>query len=264
MRLSTYAYVPGSNFGHPRIFVENLRRHPAKHPLVTFSHAWDEADVKIKNPEILKGATDKNGRLIPWAISSVIWWTAVRIAASQGADYMLFLEPDCRVGRAGWDDAAFTEFFLRQEEDSNKYVMGGSVVFYAPFNHSGDYARRFFHWYTHQKMAIPCPVYGGAGPQLQRTLMYPNGALGVYDVRWLTENFNLENSVGLATEEAWDILVALKAWEIYGPNVFNAVCHLNSIYSGCGDKLNTEGERMSWLRSGRFAAVHQVKTEATA
>lgn len=263
MKLATYAYVPGPNFGHPRIFTENLKKFPTKYPLITFSNKWDDATVHIGDPEILKGASDNQGRLIPWAISALIFWTAVRIAISQDKDYLLFVEPDCRVGKPEWDKALFDEFFRKREEDARDYIMGGSVVFYAPFNHSGEFARRFYHWYTHEKMEVPCPIYGGAGPMPQRTLVYPNGALGIYNVKWLAEHLDLSQTSRLACEEAWDILLAIKVWEVYGPNVFDAVCHLNSAYSGCGDKLNTEEERMKWLRAGKFVAVHQVKTEAT-
>lgn len=264
MKLATYAYVPGKNFGQPQVFMQNIRKFRSTHPVQLFSHEWeDKVDVKIGNPEILKFATDKYGRVINWAISGLIFWTACRIAVAQETDYMLFVEPDCRVGCDGWDGKMFQEFFEKREEDGRNYIMGGSAVIYAPFSHSSEFARRFYHWYTHQEMKVPVPIYGGAGPLPQRTLVYPNGALGIYDVKWIAEHIDLRDTAKLATTEAWDILLAIKVWEVFGPNAFDAVAHLNSAYSGCGETLNTEEERMKWLREGKFVAVHQVKTTAT-
>lgn len=254
MRVGTLAYVPGAHFGYPETFLQNLRAYPAKHPMVTFGHHWPDVDIKIGNPEIAKSAA------MPCAMSGLVFFTACRIALSQGWDYMIFLEPDCRVSQAGWDDVLFQEFLQKFDDYMGKPVVGGSVVIYSPFASGNTFAKRFHHWYCHTEMKEPCPIYGGAGPKPGRTLIYPNGAIGIYNVHWLQQVCDLNNTLVLAYEDAWDIVIAKRVWNQFGINVFDGVVHLNTILSSCGNSLSTEDQRLAWARSKRFLAVHQVKS----
>jgi hypothetical protein len=52
-----------------------------------------------------------------------------------------------------------------------------------------------------------------------------------------------------------------RLWKVFAEDTFDFLGHLDTIYSGYGDILTTEEERMNLLRSGKVVAVHQIKSD---
>ena len=264
-KLAVVAYLPAPHFGHPIVFAENLKQFPTKNELIMFSpHHWGGVyDVmKIGNPEIVANTRLPNGNPKPYAITNLIFYTGLRMAKQRDITHMLYVEPDCRVGKKGWDNTMFTEFFSKK----TPAILGGSCVAYAPFNEDMTAARAFAKWYRETEAKCPIPIYGckGAEQKGTETMVFTNGALSVIDVNAMCEIFDLSSTVNLAKSTGpWDMEIGRRIWANYGIESFDIVAHLNSAWSTYANVLSTEEERINLVRKGEIVAVHQVKSAAT-
>lgn len=255
MKTGTICYIGEPRFAPTEAFLSNYKKYPPHGECLTFS-AGHPADVTIMSPETqLKSAAKERG----YILGNAIFWTAVRIARTKAWTHFLYVEPDCRFGKAGWDKVIFDEFF----KAVNKPVIGGSVVVYAPFNSDMAAAKAFRRWYLRTKMFLPCPIYGCKGAEIKDgTMVFVNGALAVYDMAWLQKTFDLDKSIELALMSPYDMEIGKRLWEEHHERAYEHIAHLNSIWSGYGNVLTSEEERIEMLRHGDIVAVHQVKTNA--
>lgn len=222
------------------------------------------------------------------AINNMIFLTALRIAERQGYTHFLYLEEDCRVknlagsGAQGdpatgvispiesarhlhWDERIFNEFF----EQPRHLLTAGSVVAYNPYNHIEATARRFERYLTEtaeqgRKMVIP--IYGWmSAASGEGSTIFVNGAGGVYSVAGLNllfpERKEIKDPELAARIEAWDFEIGLRLWKQFGPDVYEVVGYLPSVYSGYGNVLTSEADRLRLLSEG-FALTHQIKSDA--
>lgn len=249
-------YLPPADKFPTDEFKANLKEFPTEHKLILFSDG-DHPDldvIKIGNPEPQGPA----GRHHKWFTNNRVFFTAARIALKNGYTHFLYLEADCRVGRAGWDDVVWKEFL----EHPYPIVFGGTMVAYNPCNSDqktairyGEAATQFF-----QRMGLPMGTYGYKGAADNTgSSFYVNGALGIYDVSELGRLFDLNNTTKEALEFAYDSLGGTRMWEKYGADALFLIGNLPSMFSSYGDVMSTPEQRMEWLKSGRFVAVHQVK-----
>lgn len=266
MKLCILAYVPPPSRGHPQVFMENVRRFKpgGNIPILFYSdHPWAHL-IKISSVEGFKGAKNAAGQVNRFAIPNIVFFTGVRIAMAHGITHFLFLEDDCRVGCDGWAEKMFDEAFSLP----TPWIEAGSMVTYNACNFGRQGAIRYTKSVVENfKVAPdqPLPIYGWKGAaEFNPSCVFVNGALGIYNVSWISKLFDLDNTAKVAAQEtAYDMAIGIKIWEKFGDRSYDLVQHTHTAYSGYGEVMTTESERMDMLRSGKVVAVHQVKSAQT-
>lgn len=269
MKLCSIGYVPPPKQGlNPASFLANVNRFKTKFPLLLYTeHSWPECEIKLPvNPEnVIPNPPPRlaSGEPNRWALNNLLFLTGMRIAHKHGYSHVIYLESDCRVGCDNWDKQIFDEFFTHD----SPLICAGSLVCYNPCTYNRRGYDRWMALIERHNSArnFPIPTYGwrGVSSPTGDSSVFPNGALGVYDVTWITKLFNLEDSVKEACSVfAWDFAIGERIWSKFGADSYDFVKHLRTIYSSYGDTLSTEAERLSWLRDGKLVGVHQVKSDA--
>lgn len=287
-KLGVVGYCPPPSFPGASAFLENFNLfRPAGEAVIYSDHAPYNF-IPVLDPEKIEGK-DKNPQ---WAVNNAIFAAGVCLAARTGLTHMIYIEADCRFGCKGWDSIIFDEYFRLPFPP----IAAGSLVAHACVNGGRKFYDRFTDMIAsnrHSKKAHPIPIYGVPVPDEKRSLfpdlspsviepgskndafkpaVYPNGALGVYDVAWLCEIFGIgpdgkfkegRHMMEIVLSVAWDHVIGRRLYDRFGADVFDVVAHLNSCYSGYGNRLNTESERLQMLRDGKCVGVHQVKSDAT-
>jgi hypothetical protein len=265
VKLASYLYVPPpSVYPSALAILENLRRFPPAHDLVVFSeypHDWPGL-IRLKvSPDVVKkvdGTANFGGRQ-DFRPSNVVFLTGLQLVRDLGYDFVIVLEADCRVGRAGWDTVMFEEFFNL----GRPCIAAGSLAFYNPANFSGKALKK---WQAvvakNTARNFPCPTYGWVGAAQQHpSCVFPNGALSILDMDWMKRFFTLENAVAEAVNMGpWDMVIGTKVWDQFAEDAYEVTGQLQTIFSSYGDIITTEESRMAWLRRGEIVGVHQVKS----
>lgn len=263
-------YVPPSSISpkvcNPSAFIENIRKFRTRHELILFSDGnWADC-VKIPDPELAvdRNAKLKNGQTNTFALNNLLFLTALRIAAHRGITHLLYVEADCRVGCHEWDGILFDAHFRHPEP----VICSGTVVIFNPCNAGRESQNRWMDYITktNTRRNYPIATYGYGGQSLATgSAIFTNGALGVYDLRWLSKFFAdalgpQGKSRALAEASfAWDFAIGFAIWKEFGIHSYDVVAHVPQVFSSFGDVLTTEEERMTMLRNGDCCAVHQVK-----
>jgi len=260
IKLATLAYAPPPSFGCARVFMENLQKFPSRYDLLIYSeHDWPGA-IKIKSPEILKGAKFADGKPNKFAIPNATFFTGLRIAASKGYTHMLFLESDCRVGQKHYDEVIFDEFFSM----GRPLIAAGTLACFNPCAAGGESARRWARLVARNiKRNVPVATYGWL-PALVKgpSCVFPNGALAVYDVTWCQRFWDLGNTIQLsALTTAYDMALGTEIWKRFEEDSYEVVGWLDSVGSFYGDVLTSALERREMLLSGKIVAGHQHKDD---
>ena len=264
MKICSFLYCPApASYPAAAAMLENLKRFPPKHDLVLYSehdHGWP-GQIKLKiSPEVVKtfNGPAYNGKQ-DFRISNVCFLTGLQIIRNQGYTHAIALEADCRVGCKDWDDAIFSEYFSL----GRPCITAGSLAFYNPANHS---AKALSKWQAivalNTARNFPCPTYGWVGAADKHpSCVFPNGALSVVDVTWMQRLFALENAVSEAVNMGpWDMVIGQKIWEMFAEDAYEVTGQIGCIFSGYGDIVTTESQRLEMLRTGRVVAIHQVKS----
>jgi hypothetical protein len=188
----------------------------------------------------------------------------MRIAIKQGASHVLLVEDDVRVRGKGWDEKIFAEFF----NNPNPILIGGSVVVYNPSNSNLAALRRWEELIkSNTRRNFPIPTYGTKGAaDGSGTAVFVNGAGGVYSIdaiKMLFPNLMTPGATfDLAVNDcAWDFSIGFRIWEKFKEHAYDLVGMINCIFSGYGDVLTSELDRLQMLRSGDVCLVHQVKSK---
>lgn len=260
MKLASLTYLPPPAFAGAGHYIRNLAKFKTRHPIVCFSeHDYGHDVIKIRaSPEVSKGSSFPDGNFNPFAINNTCFFTGLRVARSQDITHLIYLEADCRVGCDYWDEQIFEEYFGA----GRPLVGGGSLSTYNPANYSALAARRWAELVGQNvRRNVPIATYGwlGAGKK-GPTFVFPNGALSVVDMAWMERLFNLDDALGIARSvTAWDMEIGRRLWDIFKEDVFDVLGHLDCIYSGYGDVLTSQEERLDMLKRGDVCAVHQIK-----
>lgn len=274
-------YVPRSDISpkicHPAAFIENIRKFRTRQPLILYTDGNWKADVQIPNPETVINPDVKlaNGWPNQFVLNNLIFFTGLRIALRRGFSHIIYLEADCRVGCDYWDDALF-DFHFRSPEP---LVASGTAVAFNICTAGREAHARFTQWREAQKMipgfVVEPPVYGwrGQSTTTEKPTVFVNGALGVYDVRFLQKVFQMDGLPPETTKDkckalaertfAWDFALGFELWKLFGVHSFNLIANNPAVYSGFGDVLSTPEERMELLRNGTCKAIHQIKGPET-
>lgn len=254
-------YVPGPKVKNSTLFLEHINRFKRETDLIFCSeHPYPGAIQFRGDPEQFRHARYPSGEKNPFGIANAVFFTALKIAWLNEYTHVIVLEPDVRVGVDYWDVAIWEEYFKL----GHPAIAAGTLACYNPCNHSPEATRRWEKLVSRNTgRNFPIATYGfvGAG-KLGSSFVFPNGALAVYDVRWLARFYDLRNQGSFMTQvTAWDMSIGIKIWEVFGVDSFSVVGHLNCIYSGFGDIISTEESRRALLNSGKVVAIHQVKSE---
>ncbi len=276
MKIVSVGYVPPPSFGFPEAFLTNIRRFRTRWDVLLYSdHDWPDT-IRIKgSPEIVKPKPhEQNANR--WAVNNLVWLTALAVARKAGADFMIYLESDCRVGKDQWDFQIYEEarVVTTGTPEDGDYVAAGSMVWYSPCNKSVEVVRKWQEtcekW--NKRANIPIPTYGASGSaERHEPCCLVNGALGIYNMKYMDEFF--PPTPGRTTEAAkqmtaWDFHIGVKTWQKWGVAGFDKMIHLTSVFSSYGDVLTSEEERRAMLekvphrmsKTRRCVAVHQIKS----
>ncbi len=259
MKLATLVHVPEPKYGNPAVLLQNLAKFPAHYPVLKYSsHPWPDV-ISIRNPDVLKGSRMQDGSINKFAVNNAVFLTGMRIAKQQGVTHAIYLEEDCRVGRAGWDEIMFDHFFSL----GRPLIAAGTLAVYNPCAYSPECTRRWHELIRDNKRRnFPISSYGFL-PAATRgpTCVFPNGAGGIYCVDWIDKLFNLDQTLNIAAiTSAWDMVFGVRLFEIFKEDVYEVLGYLNCIYSGFGDIITTEEDRQKMLSSGEVCLVHQIKS----
>lgn len=262
MHLASIAYVPPPKIGCAQVFLDNLRKYPPKHELILYSdHDYGPGVIKLKgSPEQVRGKTFPGSiQPNPYAINNLCFLTGMRIAAERSVSHGIYLEADCRVGRAGWDDVIFEEFF----SIPRALIAAGSLVCYNPCNAGPEAARRWQKLVSRNlKRNFPIATYGFVGAaQNHASCVFPNGAGGVYDLSWMQRLFEITSPEGVRPETitAWDMALGVEVWKLFAEESYEVLGHLETIYSSYGNVLTSPEDRQNMLLSGQVVLTHQHK-----
>lgn len=254
MKPATVLYLPPpAAYASATALLDNLQQYPAKGELIVFS----EHDYKLPGQIVLKRSPDEIKNEKKFAINNLIWLSALRIAKSQGISHMLYLEADCRVAD-GWDAKIFEDYFSL----GRPCIAAGTLAVYNPCSAGKKAAKRWedlvaMNW----RRNIPVATYGWMpANQSGPSCVFPNGALAVYDVMWMEKLFDLDKTAKTAVEIGpFDMELGIRVWKEFADESYDVLGYLSSVYSGYGDALTTEEERLGMLRDGKVVAVHQCK-----
>ena len=263
MKLGIIGYVPPPTFGHPKVFLDNLNKFKTTHEIMLYSdHPWPNVIPLKASPEVIKHTVNPvTHQVNTWAVNNAIFLTGLALADRNKFSHIIYLESDCRIGKDNWDEIIFDEHF----NSRLPLVASGTLVCWNPMMNS-ESARRWNDLIcrTNKRRNFPIPTYGYGASHTGAPSIFPNGALGVYDMAWMKRFFDLNNTIELAkASHAWDFVVGDKIWATFGPDAYDMVGNLNCIFSSYGEQVSTEQERLQLLRDGKVVAIHQVKSNAT-
>lgn len=267
MKPACIVYVPPPSFPGAASFLRNLQKYPPSGELLIFSDHDYPGAVKLRaNPEVFKGKflTDGKpytGSLRPgekineFSHNNAIWMAGLKIAAEKGYTHICYVEADCRFGVKDWDQIIFDEYFRFK----TPYICAGTLVCWDPYNDGLKTARAWESMsFKYRDRKWPIATYGW---RQAKPCIFPNGALGVYDMAWMQKLFNLEDAMEVIRGHAWDFNLGRRIWNILGPESFEAVGHMETLFSTWGDSLSTVDDRIKLLRDGACCASHQFKGE---
>lgn len=291
-RVCVTGYVPPPSFKGAKSFLENLSRNQISGEYFFLSehreYGFGDKNLLGHPPELNAAVMEKKTP----RLSNLVFLSCLRVASQRGYTHMLYIESDCRFKGNGWDAIMFEEFFSLPFPA----LAGGSVTAHSMINGGGEFYRRFSQYFKEKQKNLPLPVFGiqalnvpGAAecfkdgeaqviaPGDSRAVLrnvkpslYPNGAIGIYDIAMCREIFGMNpdgswkkdyNGMMVVSWPAWDYVIGMALYDKFGSDVFDVVAHLETCWSSYGDSLSTEAERLQMLRDGVCRGVHQVKGE---
>jgi hypothetical protein len=253
-RVVVTGYVPDDSYVGVNRWVENMRKFPPAYEQLYIADHNGQAGKDVKATRV-KAHPDKDAKLCG---SSIRFVDMVRAAYQVGADYMIVNEPDVRVNVAGWDEQIATEFF----DWPHDAVAGGCPVIWNPFAGHAARVDGIMEWgHRYREKSGVLPAYEIAN-NANYPIIYPNGALGIWDVMEFKLLFPKEFADPngcYTTLYPYDDKIGRIWWGTYNFRVTKKVAWLTKAYSGCGDRWYNEAQRLHMLTSGQKIAVHQVK-----
>lgn len=267
-KLASLLYLPPPNgYASAVPFLKNLQKYPPKHELLIYSeHDYGLPNmVKLKvSPEVIKTqhprAIYPSKGQVDHRISNLVFLTGLQLAREKKFSHVIYLEADCRVGRACWDEVMFQEYFAFEKPQ----IVAGSLAFYNPASYSPLALKRWQDVVVKNTARnFPCPTYGWSGSSTRHpTCVFANGALSVLDMEWMQKFFKLESAFKEASDDLapFDMQIGMKVWDLFAEQSYDYVGQLHSVFSGYGNLVNTEQDRVEWLRSGAIVGAHQIKS----
>ncbi len=254
MKPAVIAYLPPPSHGNPQAFLANMQANPAGVDVHFYSDHAAYGVNPCQSPTVVFHPHAK------FRISNHAFLSGLKLAIDKEVTHMLYVEEDSRVLGDGWAERLFQEFLTYPNA-----TTGGTPVAYN-ISDSGHIAlRRVTEFAADYLRAAGTPMtIHGYEPHFY---FYPNGSLSILDVQMMQAFFpaGFENDISRSarTNMAWDEIIGRSLWATYGVDVFDHFAPSVLSYSGCGDRVYTEKERIEMLESGSKLAVHQVKSSWT-
>lgn len=264
LKFGVVGYVP-ARYGTPHAFLSNMARFPTKHPLLLLSPV-DYPGVKYR-ADLAEHALPGGHKT---SAHNYAFLQCARAAKEMGWTHFLFVEDDCRVNCAGWDDILFRQF------DHRNHLLSGTAQGW--INGGQLDATPFWDWYLKAVITLSSGDYAlpynlgiriwggpwGDGSQVGKTILFPNGALSIMSVPFIDMLFDLDGDImGKAKERyTWDYEIGIAMRKIFGTSAFEKVGVLKRVHSGYRDFTNKEKDRRAMLQNKEhgIVAVHHIKT----
>lgn len=280
IKLAVIAYLPPVRF-NTLAFLENLKRNPPAHELITFSDdpSFNPTVAMKRSIEIPKIVDKQHG------VANLAFYLAFGQAWKLGYSYFLYLESDCRqksnpekhIGLT-WDQVLLTDFAFAQSNSPAPLILGGTQFLWNPLKTDAATAQRanelMAKWNKMngnlRERNRPVAVYGARRQKREDgSGVGCNGAGAIYSVEGLRSLFpelkdpsDNQTIVGLANSEMpFDHCIARRLWNMHRAESFDRVAHLPSMFSSFADTVSTEEERLEMLRSGSVVLVHSIKSQ---
>jgi hypothetical protein len=263
-KLGILCYIAPPNLVNANAFFTNIKNFPPKNELIIYSDydyskEWPGMIKLAASPEVAK--TDKN----KMAVHNLVFYIGLRIAAGKGYSHVLILEHDCRVNVAGWDELLFQEFMSKNVNA----IAGGSIAIFNPCSYNQTASRRFekFLIETASSRVAPLSVTGSSNLAEHRdSCVFPNGAFAIYKLDWWIKKCpeitgSPDQYIKFSQDtRTWDYHFAVLLWDEFKERAYDQVVSLDNVYSGYGNVMSTEEERMGWLKDRKIVGVHQIKS----
>jgi hypothetical protein len=260
MRVGSIAYLPPKGICGSEAFLANVFKWKPEHPFYFYSDDPFNGVTNniIANPEIVKSPRHA------FAVQNLLWLFGLKLAIDIGLDYFIYVEADCRFHMEGWDEIMLQDHF---RENKTPLVSGTPVQFNVsqsgpiPLRRSIELAYRY-----QSSTGFLSPIHGAWPGSPTHFLLFPNGALGVYQTKLMADIFmGFDADIGrfATTFAAWDHEVGRGLWNRFKEDVFDQFQFSTQSYSGYGDSLFTFAERGKMLTDGKVVGVHQIKTSDT-
>ncbi len=259
MNLGTVTYVPPPGVCNSEAFFANISRVKARYSLYLFS------DSPKWNPSQLVKWPDFGAKKTPFTINNWIFFKALEIARAAKLDYFLFMESDSRVFGDDFDYLIFEDFFARYPEG---IACAGTPVCWDVSAGGREFGKRVISeaWMYQNATGIPMSFYSGKNPMdCTGAAYYPNGSLAVYETAAMLKifgGFDIDIINFSKRLTAFDLALGRAIWNFHRENSADHVGWLSACYSAYGNCVTTEAERLQFLADKKFAATHQIKSNA--
>jgi len=292
IKLCVIAYLPKpSEKFHTLAFLENLKRNPPAHDLITFSDCPDFGEYGKPTVRLDLEGKKSIEEYFPdlkekvHGFANIAFYLAFCIAWKNGFSHFLYAEMDCRFRNRGpdgsvkWDEFLVAEFLDAQDERPVELVVGGTMMVDNPYRSDAETAQRtkelLAKWNPNltsrapKERNKPIACRAQRGVKDNTSMVGCNGAGAVYSVAGLRALFpeikNFSGATGTIATFAknglpFDWEIAKRLWSRYKSAAFDYVAHLPSEFSSFGDSVSTEDERMDMLRTAKCVLVHPVKS----
>jgi hypothetical protein len=247
------AYASPPHRGNPKAFLENLKQYDPGCDVHVLSDCTEyEGVIRCQNPEVV----NKNPRFRYWAANHV-FLQSLLFAMERGYQYFLFAEDDTRFKGDGWGRLLWDEFFSYPSAK-----VGGT-----PAAHNlkkschaipqiiTDFAHDYF-----KASQTPMRVYG----HWPGVHFFANGSLSFHHTETcaaIFRPFGFETDINAAAMQRapYDVIVGQSLSRQHGLSMLNYFAPSTLSYSGFGDKVYSENERIAMLESGSKLGIHPVK-----
>lgn len=251
MKYGCVTYVPPS-FGFAAEFLQNLRAYDPGAPLYIMSDNPAYGVIPCLNPEVVK----TNPQFRYW-VANHIFLQSLLLAIEKQLDYFLFIESDSRVKGDGWARLLWDEFFSYPGA-----VYGGTCCAYN-INKSGHAIPQIITNFAHdyyKASQTPMRVYG----HWPGVHFFANGSLSFHHTEtcaaiFRTMGFETDLNGAAMVKQPYDVTVGRALSQRYGLDMLRYFAPSTLSYSGFGEKVYNENQRIDMLTSGQKVAVHPIK-----
>lgn len=158
---------------------------------------------------------------------TVAFLTAAEYAYNYGYNYLLYTEDDCRILDDRYDNAMICDFTNRRYSQT---ILYGTPILWNPRG-MGRYAWRRCQVYMAQT-ELPITIQGNL---YEAPAVYPNGALAIYNTKFLFDKCIGPARAGIIKEQVpWDLWLGINLVSEFRSDVFDLLLPSKCSYSDNG------------------------------
>lgn len=260
---ATFCYVP--DLRESRGFLDHLNSWKRRFPLHLIAHEpMDQAIIAPPPPQF----REHHGCLPSDQYAGLAFLRVLRAAADLKLSHFILIETDCRFAADYWDERMWQEF----KAWPTQALFGGSPVCWHPWSQGYQKSCAIIDYaYRYQQASGVMMAFEGAYSSPWGLAVYPNGALGIYNVTECLEYFaELLPVIDASAQRQANALAAIHTFDIHIGRCFvrkhgvegalSKLAYLPSVYSGCKNHHVPLEDRLEMWRSGKKIAVHHIKT----